>query len=163
MNSEKKELVKEFTTDSVKGMLLLFLALTATFLGSVLNCSIQDILSKNNYVKYITVLFFIYFSINITSSPNQYPLYLLGNTIFIFVLFLLLMKQNKVFFIINFLLIISIYICWQYINYYKNKKNNRKVKQYEKAVDILEILLIIFLLIGFLFVKEKGLFNPPTC
>jgi hypothetical protein len=151
-------LSKDFTTDSIKGFLLLFLTFTANFLGTSLNCHIQKLL-QNIYIKYFVIYFFIYFCINITSNRKEYPLNLWVNTTIIFILYVLLMRQIFVFFIINITIILLIYISSQYRNYYeKTEYNEDKIKHYEKIIEHLKIILIITILIGFLlyFVKQKN-------
>jgi ATP-dependent Zn protease len=144
-------------TESIKGLLLLFLAITANFLGNTMNCSIQNLLTNSAIGRNVAIYFLIYFTVHFTSNQHH-PIKNFGNAFFIYLLFLLLVKQNIYFFLINLGVIFIIYVNSQIKEYYNKKKDINLEKQstaqnIQNAVqrnNILLLILPITLLIGFI-------------
>ena len=55
----------------IKGIFLLFLAVSGNFIAEVLGCNIRKVLTEKMLVKHIIVIFSIYFSIGFTVRPNS--------------------------------------------------------------------------------------------
>ena len=153
-------------TESTKGSLLLFLAIIANFLGNTMNCSIQNLLTNSYISRNVAIYFLIYFTVHFTSKQHH-PIKNFGNAFFIYLLFLLLVKQNTYFFLINFSIIFTIYVNSQIKDYYNNDKRDIKLEKESIAQNIenadqrnsiLLFILPITLLIGFIiyFMKEMN-------
>lgn len=141
--------------DSSKGLLLLFLAILANFLGNTMNCGTQKLLTESPLFRNIAVYFLIYFTINFTSS-NISPSKLFMNSGFVFVLFILLMKQNKILFVINLFIIFMIFVSNQSKMYYENKKSKKDVDHYHLRTKFFAETIPFTLILGFIlyFVKQ---------
>jgi hypothetical protein len=142
----------EFSS-SIKALFLLFLALSANFLGNTLNCSIQKILIDNVAIRHIFVLMIVYFTIDFTSKSSMSPLEILKNSFIIYVLFILLTKQSYEMFIINILLLFTIFIIFVEINY--ENTNNIDSSNFVTLNNYLQYILIITLVTGFVLYYNK--------
>ena len=150
---------------NIRAVFLIFLAVSANFVGNTLNCSIQKLLTENAVVRHLFVLLIIYFTIDFTSKSNMHPMQIFKNAVFIYLLFILLTKQTYGMFILNILLIFLIYICSimkQYIEQEKEKNEENKESNLEWNEDIvnlvnkyLQYVLIITLIIGFILYFNK--------
>ncbi len=137
-------------TKSIKALLLLFFIVSANFLGVSFNCELQDKFKNNTLISNLLIFGIIYFSINLSSNDKiNEPLKILNFSFYIYVLFLMLIKQTFVTFIINIILICSIYILTIEIEYDKSIENNKNINTYNQYVDYLEIILFITLCVGF--------------
>ena len=134
--------------DYSKGLLFIFLAVLCNFTADTMNCSIQRALSSNLFVKWIVVMGLIYFTVNFTSDANIYPTKLLFKSFLVFILFMLFMKQHKITFYISLILLISIFTLNNYVDYYTLQNDNKKVLSLQKALFVLQIILISTLIIG---------------
>lgn len=161
--------------DSVKGLLLLFLVIIANFLGTTMSCNIQNLLETNPIIRNISIYLLIYFTINLYSTPEIHPITIFKNSIVIFILYIILMKQSFRFFLINVVLIIIIYINSQIKDYHVVKNDKKQIIASKKRNNILIFLLLISLSIGFIeymivelklhkkFNLERVLFETNKC
>jgi hypothetical protein len=147
---------------NIRAVLLIFLAVSANFVGNTLNCSIQKLLINNAIVRHLFVMLIIYFTIDFTSKSSMNPINILRNTFIIYALFLVLTKQTIEMFVVNVLIIFVIYvfsISKQYIQQTKengenkNGENNETLEWNEETIDnvnyYLQYLLLMTLTIGF--------------
>ena len=72
----------------VKGLGIIFLLISASFLGESLGCQIQKILANNIYAKHLLIFISIYFSIDMFSNKSRNPLLDIRDTAIIWILFL---------------------------------------------------------------------------
>jgi hypothetical protein len=150
--------------ENIKALFLLYLAISSNFLSNTMNCSINKVLKENMFLKHIFLIALIYFTIDFTSKDLQSPFNSFKQSMYIYILFLLLSKQQFIFFIINFSLIFVIYIMSIQDQY--NKQNN--VQSDHNLLDYirhLKQILIITLIIGYViyfkqqYTDYKGNFN----
>lgn len=148
---KQKMNIVSIINDSSKGLFLIFLAIICNYLGQVMNCSVQKALTHSLFFKWLFVFILIFFTVNFTSNPKENPFVIVANAFFIFVCFILFMKQNIATLTFSFLLLISMFLLNQWITYYKNhdpKLHEKKIQQLEKACLGLQITLFIVLIIG---------------
>lgn len=136
-------------SDSIKGLLLLFMAIMANFLATTMNCSIQKLLTHSPLLRNVAVIFLIYFTINFTSSNNIYPPKLWINVLMVYGLFILLMKQNIYFLVANLALIVLIYTSIQMRDYYLTHNDIESGEIAKQRIVILDTIFFITLLVGF--------------
>jgi len=139
--------------DLCKGLLLIFLAILCNFLADTMNCSIQRTMYKNPLTKWLVVLGLIYFTINFTSTSNAHPTTMFLYSFFIFIIFIFFMKQGQITFYLAITILLTIFSLNQYLTYYQNLSTSHQeyqhiVKQLEKTILVLEILLLFLLFIG---------------
>lgn len=141
---------QEISSNAVKGLFILFLVIVANFLGTTLNCEIQNKLETSVITRNVAIFFLIYFTINFYSDPASYLVDQIKTTVIIFFLYIFLMKQQAYFFLFNLVLIVIIFINSQTRDYYEKINNKEKVKQLDLTNLILKITLVTSLLVGFL-------------
>lgn len=149
-------------TKSIKALLLLFFIISANFLGVSFNCELQDKFKNNTLSSNLIIFGIIYFSINLSSREiENSPIQILRFSFYIYILFLLLAKQTFITFIINIIIIITIYILTIQIEYEKNIGSTKNLEDYSEYINYFEIILFIMLCIGFYHKFEEELIDKP--
>jgi len=119
-------------------LFLLFLGTVGGMVGNaILNCGIQEAVTNSQYIKHIVFFVIIYFTNSFVTdkSKSLHPIWTLINTALIYALFMLLMKTEKVPFLIVILSCAVLYVMREYRNYLK--KNNEDGNN-DKAIDMIE-------------------------
>jgi uncharacterized membrane protein len=141
------------SSELLKGIFLLVLAVSGNFVAETLGCKTRRLLTNNMYAKQCIIISIIYFAIDFTSSSNTSPLETFGNTLMIWISFLLFTKMSELFTILCFTLLIIGYILSSQLNYIKNentKKNNEKEAElYKYLINCTLFLFFIIMVIGF--------------
>lgn len=148
----------------MNGVLLLILAIAGNFIAETLGCKTQKLLTENMLAKHVVILFIIYFSLGFTSQSNPNPMNLLGNSISIWVLFLLFTKMSLQFNIFVFALVVLYHFINSYISYYSSKdkkKYKKKIDNYNNILNYLKYLIIGSLIVGFVlyFNKQRNVYR----
>lgn len=141
--------------DKSKGVFLLILALCGGYVSETLGCKIQYAMTNNRLLKYLIVLFTIYFSITITSEDNENPFKLMATSILVWIFFVLFTRMTPIPTLIVMILLLLIYFLDNWKNYKKaTQKNNQLIQKNNQAKQILTIqkillvIIIILILIG---------------
>ena len=142
-------------SSNIQALFLLFLGISANFLGNTLNCSIQKILTDNSIIRHLFILMIVYFTTNFTSKTVMTPLEILKNSLIIYILYIFLTKQTYEMFLLNILLIFVIYVLFIQIEYEKSKNNENNVNKINNIINNFEYILIVTLIIGFVFYFKK--------
>lgn len=137
-----------FLQDSMVGLFLMFIALCGTFINSATNCSLQRYLKKYPYVIWIVVFFVIYSSINFTSKEDSHPNYVFLNSLFIFGLFVLFMKQSQTTFLLILLLLVAVFTLNRWFKYLKKKNRTKHLKSIQTIIQILQYSILGVLVLG---------------
>ena len=139
------------SSDLLKGVFLLILAVAGNFVAETLGCKTRKLLTENMYAKQIIILSIIYFAIDFTNDQAAAPKDTFINTLIIWIAFLMFTKMNEWFTIACFLLLVIGYLLSSQMNYLKNdkKKNKKQIDSYEKCIRGVMILFTILLVIGF--------------
>lgn len=148
-------LTKFDLTDNIKALFLLYLAISSNFLSNTMNCSVHKILIDNMVLKHIFIICLIYFTIDFASKDDLSPLEILKQTMFIYLLYIVLSKQKYEFFLFNFFLIFIIYVITVQKRYDERNKKESNFSTYGKVLRGLQIILVITLTIGFLLYFKK--------
>lgn len=157
--------------DSVRGVLLLFLAILANFLGVSMNCSLQKNMTHHPLWRNIAIYLIIYFTINFTSQSVIHPFHLFGYAFIVYVLYLLLVRQSIYGISIGLVCIFTIFVASQFIIYYERRmvgadpQNIKKYKHWiyiaNRFIHITSILLLICLIVGFVLYFVKQMKDHP--
>ena len=139
----------------VKGVLLIFLAMSGNFLAELLGCQTQKLLSENMWAKHAVLLFSIYFAMGLVQDLNPYRN--IAETILIWLLFLLFTKTTTLFSVLIFLALIIFYIFQNFTNYYEKEGliSDKLVKYLIKIRQVLLINIIMLIIIGFVLYSRK--------
>lgn len=128
-----------------------------------MSCSVQIGLRQHPALKWGCIFILIFFTINFTSNPTANPLVIAGNSLLIFILFILFMKQHKYTFFPALLILMIIFSLNQWITYFRNQEpeNFKKVKNLQYACLAFQLLFVALLVWGtiikYINSKRKGL------
>lgn len=140
--------------DIIKAIFLLILGISGNFIAETLGCKTQKLLTENMLVKHLVIIFIIFFVLGFTNKKKIHPLETLGNTLILWVFFVLFTRMSLTFTIIVFLLIALKYILTMYKEYYEEngeneKKDDKIIENLEKVGEYIIYLVGGMILIGF--------------
>ena len=140
-----------------KSLFLLFLVVCGNYIGELLGCKTQQLLSENIYMKHIVLLCLIFFTINLISDKKGHPFDILKKTILLWLFYLILTKMNIEFTIVVLFLLFSLYVFDEYQNYLDESNEEYNKEEYEQNKIYLQYLIVGIALIGFImyFMKQK--------
>lgn len=111
----------------IHGIFLILLSIVANFLAPTLSCKLQRVLTSSQWMKYITVLCLIYFTVNFTNGDNnESPFIMLGQSFLILIAFILFNRMEFFAIVIVFLSLTLIMFLDNWISYKKDKKDSNK-------------------------------------
>ena len=170
-----------FRNTPIWNIFVLFLIIAANYLGELFPCRVQNLLESNIYLKHIIAFLTLSFFVILTDTTSNYK----SNEIFsisftLYILFIILARNNKVFFIINLVILAILYVMkLQLTDYEKNVDEKSNDIFYEQLLILEKILTVIFfilLICGFLiYMGEKKIeyknkfnfitffFGKPSC
>jgi Ca2+/Na+ antiporter len=145
------------TIDYSKGLLLIFLAIIGNYLAGTMNCSVQYAIKEHPMIKWVMIFGLLYFTINFTSTSD--PSGLFFQSVMVFVIFVLMMKQKAVTFFLSLFLLVVLFALHQYVSYFQSRaaaavdrsqaqRDDTLVKQLQGAIGVLNILLGVVLVGG---------------
>jgi len=161
MNSQSNKSTIGFpgVINVVTGIFLLVFAVSGNFIAETLGCKSQKLLSENMYAKNIIIILIVYFALGVTDEENTRPEENMIMALQIWMFFLIFNKMNLYFTGLSLLLITTVLIGKNYIDYYK--KNNKNNEHDEKIEFIGKVSRNIFtvnigvIIIGFLMYFRK--------
>lgn len=170
-----------FRNIPIWNIFVLFLIIAANYLGELFPCRVQNLLESNIYLKHIIAFLTLSFFVILTDTTSNYK----SNEIFsisftLYILFIILARNNKVFFLINLVILAILYVMkLQLTDYEKNVDEKSNDIFYERLLIIEKVLTVIFfvlLICGFLiYMGEKKIeyknkfnfitffFGKPSC
>jgi len=134
-------------------LFILFLIISGNYTGKLLGCRIQEIFTKSYFVKHLVAFISLYYFVNMTST-EIHPTETIKTCLLVYLFFIISRNVTLGWMSVILLLTISIKIISDYINYFKEKKDNQKYKvtlnrlEFTRKITIFAISL--FYVIGFL-------------
>ena len=136
----------------IYNLFILFLVIAANFIGELFPCRIQDLLSKNELLKhfigFLTLLFFVV--LTDTNVKKQKFNVTFTNSLKLYLLWLILINNEKNFFIFNLIITGALYIIYLNKQDYEDEPDNPNLILFDKIEKVIYILFIISLLSGFI-------------
>jgi len=133
---------------------LILMCISAVAIVPTYSKQFINLISKNDIIKHICIIWSIYFLIDFTDNKYANPLETLYQSLIIWVGYVIISKQHSKFNVINFILISLIYSINSYndylINTNKMDKNDDRIKKLNMISNILVVILIITTFIGLL-------------
>ena len=133
----------------IKGIFLLFLAVSGNFIAEVLGCNIRKVLTEKMLVKHIIVIFSIYFSIGFTSSITVPPHVHLRKSILIWFFFIIFNKMTPMTTNLTILSLLSILFLQNWIEYFKAVDAEKYKSYIDTYLELIHTILIVMLVIMF--------------
>jgi hypothetical protein len=133
-------------------LLLLFLVVTGNFIGQLLPCKLQDVITNNMYLKHLIAFLILLFVIEIGERKYKTFTELFLNSLIIYFVFLLATRVSIKFFVAFVLIISLIYI----LLIYKEKQSDESIKlNIIQLSNILYYLALFVLIMGVLYNFNK--------
>ena len=150
----------EVQQNLMKGLFLLILAVSANFVGNLLGCKTQKLLTDNILAKQVVLVFLIYFTVDLTSDTIIHPLETMKYTFLLWIFYLLFTRMNMIFTMILFILLLTMYVMNNYKEYLvslNQDENKEMIEMLDQSIQIIPIIIIILLVIGFgmYFMKQR--------
>jgi hypothetical protein len=135
-------------TDSIRAVFLLFIAISANFLGNTLNCSLQFDLTTTPILRNLFLYILIVFTIDFTSKDSMSVGEIMSKSIIIYIFYIMLSKQDYMTMYIVVILLIASYLCYIQTNYLK--ENGKESKFLDDLTSFLIFGIGVVTLIGFI-------------
>lgn len=142
--------------EKITGMAILILSILSSSIEGLFPKHLLNFIKKNQYIKHIILLFFVYFLLDFSDPINQNPLYNLVYTFFVYILFILFTNQGLFISILIIILIFISYFSYTYKDFLVKKNNNGEieiVKNIDNVNNIIYIIIISLLIFGTLYKK----------
>jgi hypothetical protein len=138
----------------IRAVFLLFIAISANFLGNTLNCNLQKTLIESSILRHFFLFLIIFFTIDFASKSELEPLEIFKKSLLIYIFYILLTKQNFQFLSVIIVLLILIYLTNIKINVKKNKLED--TTDMEKTMKYLCYITGLVSIVGFaLYLKKQ--------
>jgi hypothetical protein len=135
-------------TDVFKGILILTLAVMGNYIGEMLSCKVQYILTVSGWAKNGILLFTIFFALTVFSDDTLlHPKETLKFTIVLFIGFKLFSKTSMYFSGLIFGIISIIYVISTFIDYYEKTNTEKKIRKTLKKIEQTLIIVLVFVII----------------
>ncbi len=135
-------------SDNVRAVFLLFIAISANFLGNTLNCGLQYDLTTTPILRQIFLYMLIIFTIDFTSKDSMSVSEILTKSLIIYIFYIMLSKQDYTTMCIVVILLISTYLCYIQTNY--NIENGLDTTSLNNLTSFLMYTIGIVTIFGFL-------------
>jgi|TARA_B110000259_G_C13867026_1_gene343232 hypothetical protein len=134
----------------INSIFILILVSSSGLVGDILSCKYTKFIMNNIYIKHLVAYLTIYLLRTNLFTYNEHPLINLRRSLLLYILFLILMRQNLIFTSILFTLIFLIHFLYEYSKYYNfhNNDDNKNKKNINNILRFLSIIVIILSLIG---------------
>jgi hypothetical protein len=133
-----------------KSLFLLFLVVCGNYIGELLGCKTQKLLSENIFMKHIILLCLIFFTINLIGDKKYHPIEVAKRTFLLWAFYLILTKMNLQFTLIVLFLLFSLYVFDEYQGYLDENKIEYEKETYDNYKVYLQYLIISIMIYGFI-------------
>jgi len=144
-----------FNRDIIRGIFLLILTILASTVENTFSCQTLQFIYKNTLVRQFLLLFLIYFIIDFSTEKSLHPLYNLKYSLILYILYIIISKQNIYFSSIIFILLCTMYILNDLIDYYESLDDKKDIEQLYKAINYLYYFTISIIVLGFIIYFSK--------
>lgn len=144
---------KDKFTASIRAVFLLFIAISANFLGNTLNCGLQFNLTTTPLLRNLFLYIMIVFTIDFTSKDSMSVEEIMSKSLIIYIFYIMLSKQDYITMYIVIILLISTYLCYLQTNYLK--ENGANTKFFDELSSFLVFGIGTVTIIGFLMYFSK--------
>lgn len=149
---------------SIAGLFIVFFSISDNFVGDVIGCKTRKLFIDNMWFKHISLLFFIYFAVNLAVDKHEHPLITLRHTLVLWVFYIIFVRLDTIYLGISFVILLSYYVLENYKTYlmYHEKE---KYKEYGNTLEDISqymlIILVIPLVLGFYknYTTEKKIYG----
>jgi hypothetical protein len=143
-------------TNFINPLFLLFLTISGNFLAQLFPCQVQELFTTSIFHKHILAFFTLFFAIVLSSDDTKDLTLLFRKTILLYLLFVLITRMDKNFFLLFLFILASKYLLEKQIENLPKDTPEETLNNYNKMNKMLQYTLIIIGIIGFLiYLGEK--------
>jgi hypothetical protein len=134
----------------INPLFLLFLTISGNFLAPLFSCQVQELFTTSIYHKHILAFCTLFFAIVLASNPVKDLTLLFRKTILLYLLFILITRMDKNFFLLFLFTLASKYILDIKIKNLPEDTPQTIKDNYNKIDKVLDYVLIVVGIVGFL-------------
>ena len=139
-----------YIQNGLNGIFLMFIVMFGEYIEKLFPCGFQKLFIRNIYCKYILAFFILFTSVILSKDElikNNNIFILFGISVILYIWLICMTKMNVYFFIT---LLILLFILFTYVEYNKNKTEEKYKKTYNTITLTIFILSILITVVGFL-------------
>jgi hypothetical protein len=140
-------------SSTIRAVFLLFIAISANFLGNTLNCGLQFDLTSTPLLRNLFLYIIIVFTIDFTSKDSMSVEEVLTKSLIIYIGYIMLSRQDYMTMYIVIILLVATYLCYVQTNYLK--QNGKDTKNLDELSSFLIFGIAAVTLIGFIMYFNK--------
>lgn len=143
-----------FMDFNINPLFIFYVTLGGNFVAQLFPCQVQKLFTENIYYKHFLAFFILFFAIILTSEKSEkITSTIFSKTIMLYMLFIILTRMDKNFFLMFFVLLCIKFII---VNEIENTQDNVLKEKYDKINKGLDYALIFTGIVGFmLYYGEK--------
>jgi len=132
-----------------KSLFLLFLVVCGNYIGELLGCKTQQLLSENIFMKHIILVCLIFFTINLIGEKKLHPIEVVKKSVLLWFFYLILTKMNLQFTLVVLFLLFSLYVFDEYQSYLDENKSEYDKEIYNEYKNYLQYTILGIMIFGF--------------
>ena len=137
---------------TIASLFIVFFSISDNYVGEVIGCKTRKLFMNNMLFKHISLIFFIYFAVNLTNSQTEHPVVVLKKTILLWLFYIVFIRMDTIYLGICISLLVTYFVTGQYKSYLKeNDKTlyDSQIDNLSKITDTIEVVIFIPLILGF--------------
>lgn len=149
---------------TIASLFVVFFSISDNYVGEVIGCKTRKLFMNNMLFKHISLLFFIYFAVNLTNDRSEHPLTTLKKTLLLWIFYIVFIRMDTIYLGISIALLVSYFVAEQYKTYLKENKANEyelHINNLTLVTDTIEKVILIPMIIGFFryYQSEKKIYG----
>jgi hypothetical protein len=149
---------------TIAALFVVFFSISDNYVGEVIGCRTRKLFMNNMFFKHISLIFFIYFAVNLTNQEHEHPLVNLRNTFILWILYIIFIRMDTVYLGICIAILVAFYMLENYklyLQYHVKDEYEKHIETYNQVSEILKIIILFPLSIGFYkyYKQEKGIYG----
>lgn len=149
---------------TIAGLFIVFFSISDNYVGEVIGCKTRKLFMNNMYFKHISLLFFIYFAVNLTNEEKSHPLITIRNTFILWTFYIVFIRMDTIYLGICISLLVIFYVLENYKTYllqHDKTEYDKKIESLDQISKYLMMIFVIPLIIGFYkyYKEEKILYK----
>jgi len=149
---------------TIAALFVVFFSISDNYVGEVIGCRTRKLFMNNMYFKHISLIFFIYFAVNLTNKGHEHPLVSLRNTFILWILYVVFIRMDTIYLGICISILVAFYMLENYklyLQYHDTDEYEKQIETYNQIGDIFKIAILFPMAIGFYkyYKQERGIYG----
>ena len=149
---------------TIAALFVVFFSISDNYVGEVIGCRTRKLFMNNMYFKHVSLIFFIYFAVNLTNKEHEHPLVSMRNTFILWALYVIFIRMDTVYLGICISILVIFYMLENYklyLQYHSKDEYDKHIETYNQISDALQVIILLPLGIGFYkyYKQERGIYG----